>query len=53
MPDIVISFQVFMAVIQVMVVFGVFKLCGGQLSHPEHGGSTFLRNVTSKAHYMV
>jgi len=43
-----------MAVIQVMVVFWVFKLCGGQLSHPEYGGSTFLRNVvTSEAHYMV
>jgi len=54
MPDNIISFQVFIAVIQVIVVFWVFKLCGGKLNHLEYGGSTFLRNVvTNKVHYMV
>jgi hypothetical protein len=48
MPDNFIRFKVFMAVIQVMVVFWGFKLCGGQLSHPEYGGSTFLRYVVNK-----
>ena len=42
-----------MAVIQVTVVFWAFKLCGGQLIRPEYGGSTSLRNITSKTHYMV